>query len=54
MGVIECAYGYCSEKLYNREPLDNWWNLWICDECKITIQSIFDELGEVNYLVKTN
>ena len=33
-----CAFGYCCEELYNRGCLPNWQDLWICDECKDTIQ----------------
>lgn len=31
---VECAFGYCCEKLYNRGPLPDWESKWICEACR--------------------
>ena len=31
--TVDCAFGNCCERLYNRGPLDEWWTKYICRFC---------------------
>lgn len=37
---IDCAFGYCCERLYNRGCLEDWENKWNCGFCKNEISKI--------------
>ena len=40
MSEIECAFGYCCERLYNRGPLPDWESKWICEACRKGLDEI--------------
>jgi hypothetical protein len=47
-----CAFGYCSEELYNRGCLEGFENMWICNECKFELQKIKEgEEEKLNELI---
>ena len=50
---MDCAFGYCCERLYNRGPLPKFEKMWTCNECKLSIKEVEQKRLKRNALISS-